>query len=166
MSPSVLVYADRSTARCRLHWLDCDEAKPKSGVLVRNATHVGEDDILFCCVQDRDNQFLVFGSDNEIFAYNVKTEMVEWNLPKTGKILDVTGITKDGHSYLFACYYRNSSIEMFSASDGQYLGCLIKAGDQDLGRPWRVLWCETSSSLVVAEDSDFNWIVSVIKLEF
>ena len=42
----------------------------------------------------------------------------------------------------------------------------VKAGDQDLGRPWRVQWCETSSSLVVAEDSDFNWIVSVIKLEF
>ena len=166
MSLSVLVYEDRSAARCRLHWMDCDEPKPKSGVLVRSMTHVGEDDILFCCVQDRDKQFLVFGSDNEILAYNVKTEMVEWNLPKTGKILDVTGITRDGHSYLFVCYSRNNSIEMFSASDGQYLGCLIKAGDQDLGRPWRVQWCESSSSLVVAEDSDFNWIVSGVKLEF
>ena len=166
MAPSVLVYADRSTARCRLHWLDCDEPKPKSGVLVRNATHVGEDDILFCCVQDRDKQFLVFGSDNEIFACNVKTERDEWHLHESGKIWDITGVTRDGHRYLLVCSSRFNSIEMFYASDGQYLGRLIKAGDQDLGRPWRVEWCETSSSLVVAGDSDFNWIVSVIKLEF
>ena len=102
----------------------------------------------------------------KLFAYNVKTDAVEWKVLKMGKILDVTCVTIDGHSYLFACFCRSESIEMFSASDGRYLGCLIKVEDQDLGRPWRVEWCEKKSSLIVAQDTYYNWIVSAIKLKF
>ena len=165
-SPSVLVYVDRSQARCRLHWVDCDKPQPKSAVLVRNVTHVRETDLLSSCVQDGGKQILVFSCPDGIFAYNLKTEKIKWKRYETGmdKMVEITGMTTDGRGHLFVTDKR--SIQMFSVSDGQYLGCLIEAGDQDLWPPLHVEWCETSSSLIVAQDSDWKWIISVIHLEF
>ena len=85
------------------NWVECDQPKPRTGVLVRNATYVGEADRLFCCVQDGEKQILVFASQKKIFAYNVKTEKVEWKLPKMENMLDATGMTIDGRGHLFVC---------------------------------------------------------------
>ena len=166
LSPSVMVYVDHTEARCRLHWLDCDEPKPKSGVLVRNMTHVGEADSLLCCVRDGETRLLIFGSQDGIFAYNLETEKVRWKQPGLEKLMDVRGVITDGRGRLYVCDFTNYAIQMFSVSDGQYLGCLIKAGDQDLWRPWRVEWCETRSSLIVVQDTGWKWIISTIHLEF
>ena len=52
-----------------------------------------------------------------------------------------------------------------------YLGCLIEATHSELGHlpefpPWHVEWCENNSSLIVAQETEYNWTVSVIKLQF
>ena len=73
----------------------------------------------------------------------------------------------DGESdgcHLFVCDFNNNAIQMFSVSDGQYLGLLIREGEKNLGKPARISYCEIKYSLVVAHLVDRKWVISVIRL--
>ena len=80
--------------------------------------------------------------------------------------MDFRGIAADGHGRLFVCDFNNYVIQMFSVSDGQYLGCLIKEGEQSLGKPARISCCKMMPSLVVAHLVDRKWTISVIRLQY
>ena len=104
-----------------------------------------------CYVKDGDKQLLVVSAGGEgLHAYNTVTDELEWKvegkLPGMGKKMDAWGVTTDGRGHLFLADYENG-IQMFSTA-GRYLGCLI--GDEDLGSPHRVRWCDETSSILAA----------------
>ena len=51
--------------------------------------------------------------------------------------LDAFGLTCDERGHLFVCDFDkgNRCVQMFSLPDGEYLGCLIREGEQGLGTP-------------------------------
>ena len=134
-----------------------------------NVTYARQTGSLSCCAQNGDNQLLLFVSDSRdrIIAHNVENDIIQWqtgdNLPGIEHLMDVRGVTTDGRGHLFLCDFNNYAIQMFSVSDGQYLGCLIKEGKQSLGKPARISWCKMTSSLIVAHLVDRKWTISVIQ---
>ena len=155
----------------KIHWLDCNENKPKllkkkyftallphleDMIAVRNGT-----DELIMAVH------IVSG----IYCYNTSNKSLKWevraNLPEMRKDLHAMGLTTDGLGYLFVSdgKFGNKCIQIFSVSDGQYLGCLIKEGEQGLGYPSRICWHSASHSLFVAHSAGPYWHLSMISME-
>ena len=117
--------------------------------------------------QDGGEEFLISAHwASGIFSFKTRTGQLEWSvtgkLPGMKKDLYASSITSDGHGNLFVCDRGNSCMQMFSVSDGQYLGCLFREGDHGLGRPVCTGWCKEISSLIVFDYDD--WI-SNVKLE-
>ena len=81
--------------------------------------------------------------------------------------MDCIGVTTDKRGHLFVCDFKkgNKCIHLFSASDGQYLGCLMK-DKEELGDPGRIHWCEKTSSLITAYSFKGKWHINVISLQF
>ena len=52
---------------------------------------------------------------------------------------------------------------MFSV-DGTYLGCALRAGEQQLGGPWRISWLNSTSSLAVVHTKDLCHHISLIQV--
>ena len=117
------------------------------------------------------------GLDEEIkgtglHAYDAASEEQNWSVKEknsANQINDIcfAGVTTDGNGHLFVCDVNNTCVQIFS-TDGTYMGPLIKKGQQGLGCPEWICWCEASSSLVVSHtdknQSDSNVKISVIKL--
>ena len=80
----------------------------------------------------------------------------------TSGTFQATGVAVDDNGRLFVADTANECIQMFSAADGQYLGCLMKQGDQGLTWPNRLRWCDTSSSLIVAHHDGAKYFISDI----
>ena len=171
-APSTLIYVDTGQTPAQVHWLHCEEAEPTADAGVRDVTCARQAGSLSCCAQNGDNQLLLFVSDSRdrIIAHNVENGIIQWqtgdNLPGMEHLMDVRGVTTDGHGHLFVCDFNNYAIQMFSVSDGQYLGCLIKEGEQSLGKPARISCCKMTSSLVVAHLVDRKWAISGIRLQY
>ena len=171
-APSTLIYIDAGQAPTEVHWLYCEEAVPTADSGVKNITYKRQTGSLSCHAEDGNNQLLLFVSDscNRIIAHNVEDGIIQWQagdkLPGMEHPLDVRGIAADGRGHLFVCDFNNYAIQMFSVSDGQYLGCLIKEGEQSLGKPARISSCKMTSSLVVAHLVDRKWTISVIHLHY
>ena len=154
-APSTLLCEDKSKKNCEVHWLDLSGSKPKPAARKTCAIHT--ELITFygmCSVQHGDKQLLVVADYREIFAYNAATDKLEWKVDGkqlgTEKGMSPSGITTDGRGHLFVCDWKNGNncIQMFSVSDGQYLGCFMK-DEEILGTPAKMYWCEKTSSLVV-----------------
>ena len=171
-APSTLIYVDTSQTPAEVNWLHCEEAVPTADTRVRHVTHARQTGSLSCHAQNADNQLLLFVSDSRdrIIAHNVDNGIIQWQtgdkLPGMEHPLEVGGIAADGRGHLFVCDFNNNAIQMFSVSDGQYLGCLNKEGEQSLGKPARISCCKMTSSLVVAHLVDRKWIISVIRLQY
>ena len=73
----------------------------------------------------------------------------EWGTLEIGKAIFSYGVTTDKRGHLFVTDYNNECIQTFSASDGQYLGLLMK-GSEAIGDIFSVKCSTESSSLVVA----------------
>ena len=58
------------------------------------------------------------------------------------------GVTTDGRSRLYIANYDNCCIQMFSASDGSYLTCLVVKGAKSLGCLDKIRCCKKSSRLL------------------
>ena len=108
------------------------------------------------------------------YSYDVATQEQKWSVKKknaTNMPTDIcfAGVTTDRNGHLFVCDVNNACVEMFS-TDGTYIGPLIKKGEQGLGCPEWIRWCETSSSLVVShkdkEHRESNVKISLIKLNY
>ena len=169
---SFLLYEDRSKEPSDIHWLDCNESKPK--LLKEKSFIISLPSILDMTGVQNGAEELIIGSSygNGVHCYSTAKRSLKWsvarNLPGIQKGLWAIGITSDGRGHLFVCdgSTGNRCIQMFSVSDGQYLGCLIKYGEQGLGFPYRICWHSASHSLVVAHSMGGSWDLSGINMEY
>ena len=111
--------------------------------------------------------YLTFMVKNGITAYNMQTNTLEWMVRgKPGGMtndLDAWGITTDGCGHLFVCDWANACVQMFNV-DGDYLGPVLKEGEQSLGTPGRIRWCKSLSSFVLAHKKKECWEISLVKV--
>ena len=165
ISPSVLVYEDTSKNPRQLNWLDCSETKPKPLGIIQNLNLHSVQDM--CVVESEKETLLIvisYYANELIYAFNSITGELKWSAPKktsNGPFCSQS-VTGDGNGRLYVTDATNNCIQMFSASDGQYLGYFIKQGDQGLGNLHRLQWSETSSSLVVGHHDNTTWSISTI----
>ena len=171
VSPSTLLYVDGSKSRFEVNWLDLSESPPKPAAGKR-VIHTKLEFILdMCCTQDGDEHLLVVAAGNGLFAYNTNTGKLEWKVdrkpPGMEKRMECIGVTTDNRDHLFVCDWKNgnSCIHLIRASDGQYLGCLMKH-EKELGAPGCIHWCEKSSSLITLSDFKNRWHINVIGVQF
>ena len=107
-----------------------------------------------CLVEFGNERLLIVipsAEDDPVLAYNSTTGNLVWSKEKklpNKRTFESSGATGDGKNHLLICDDR--SIEMFSVSDGQYLGCFMKKDELGLGIVTRVRLHEATSSLVVA----------------
>ena len=147
ISPSDLLFNSGSETQPHIHFLDCTSFPPKVKFKFYTAEYIYWD---MCFVQEQNKKLVIVTGDGlqEIHAYNADTKSLEWKKEIEG--MENAGIAADGDGHLFVCDGDNRCVHMLSVSDGQYLGCLIKKGDQSLGAPLWAAWSEETSSLIVA----------------
>ena len=169
-TPFLLLFEDISKSPREVHWLDLigSYAKPAAGKRVVRTKPSGIFDM--CFVQDGGKQLLVVTcGGNGIFTYNTDTDKLEWKvdvkLPGIEKDMDFMVLTNDGRGHLFVGDYVNGNkcIQMFSATDGQYLGCLMKDIEK-FGDPCGFRCCEKTSSLLTAHFFKKKWNLNVITI--
>ena len=73
----------------------------------------------------------------------------------------VRNMTTDGYEYVLV--QTDNDIRMISLSGGKDLGCLMRDGDQGLGRIYHIRWCNTTSSLIVANEVNDEYHISTIQ---
>ena len=61
---------------------------------------------------------------------------------ETVELLKAMGVTTDERGHLFVTDHYNHRIQMFSVSDGQYLGCLVIGAEINRGLCWLYYWEE------------------------
>ena len=66
-----------------------------------------------------------------IKAYDANSGFLEWDKELPG--MTRCALIPDGHGHLFVSDQDNKCIHLLSVLDGEYLGCLIKEGEQGLG---------------------------------
>ena len=175
-TPSILLYVDASKSPRDVHWLDLSESQPKPAAGKR-VIHAQQDifrDMSFS--KDGNKQLLlVAGGDGGLFAYDTEMDKLEWKveemLPGMKYKFNAFGVATDGHSHLFVSDFANphkdgnGCLQMFSVTDGQYLGCLMKDKEY-LGNPLRIFWCEKMSALLAAVLLKGKYHFSVINVQF
>ena len=182
-TPSILLFVAASKKPREVHWLDLrgTQPKPAAGKNVIRVRRKFTDDI--CFVQRGKKQLLIvvaaaedddgdgYDDDDGVFAYNTVRDKLEWKAdgkpPGMKKNMKATGATTDGRGHLFVgdWMYGNKCIQMLSASDGQYLGCLMN-DVEGLGHPGKICWCEKTSSLVAACSLSGKWDLKVINVQY
>ena len=168
----MLLYQDLSKKPREIHWLDCNESKPK--LLKEKSFIISLPYIHYITGVQIGAEELIIGSscENGIHCYSTATKSLKWsvarNLPGIQKGLGAVCITTDGCGHLFVCdnTFGNNCIQMFSVSNGQYLGRLIKKGEQGLGYPLRICWHSADHSLVVVHTMSLSYYLSVINMEY
>ena len=165
VSPSTLLYVDKSKKPYEVHMLDCSETKPKPSVGPRNV-EVGVTGRSTCFVKDGNEQLLMIAEDH-LYAYDLVEGKLKYHIKCSNwSRWGAVGVASDGRGHMFVCKGQTGSIDVYSVSDGKSLGCLIRKGEQGMGCPYRVQWCETKSSLVVAHITGWKWSISTIHLHY
>ena len=101
---------------------------------------------------------------SRIYTYDTDKKTVVWSIGRKlrgmRKAMDPESVTADGRGHLFVADNNNGCIHEFTP-DGDYVGVVLKAGEQDLGKPKIVRWWEDSSSLIVAHEKDTQYKIGV-----
>ena len=170
IASSILIYLDVSKQPTEVHWLHLYDSKPKAAaakyVIPTQLSRVHD----MCVIQDADKQLFVVAADIEgLFAFNIETGNLEWkvdeNVPGMEQIIDANGVTHDGRGHLFVADRNNGCVQMFSLSDGQYLGPL-KKGLETISDPGSIHWNAETSSLVVACYLNGKWQLNIINVQY
>ena len=103
---------------------------------------------------------------SRIYTYDTDTKTLVWSiggkLPGMKKVIDPESVTTDGRGHLFVTDNNNGCIHQITI-DGDYVGVVLTAGEQDLGKPKIVRWWKDSSSLIVAHEKDIKHTISVFQ---
>ena len=168
MSQSVLVYENEIGFGERFHWLDCSDIEPKLlGMKTANTNKITYD----MCIAEYGNEKLLIVLPklflfNNIYAYDSATGQLKWTaekkVPSTGKMFNSSGMTTDDLGRILIWDTTNECIQMFSVSDGKYLGCWTKMRDLGLNHVRSLQRCETTSHLVVADEKDDKIFINVL----
>ena len=131
-------------------------------------THTEQNTVWDLCSVYHDGRQLIITTRGPkvVYAYNAATDKCEWTLTdalgETKTRMSSQGIAADAYNHLFACDYRNSSIQKFSAI-GSYLGVVLKEGAHGLGKPRCIRWCDSLQCLIVAHVKDSCYYISRIQ---
>ena len=167
VSPSVLLYICGTAVKPEIHWLDCSTIPPKEDCQ-KNIIVLAENMFRnMCFVEEEINRkcLLIVAprGPQGIHAYNMETNSLQWKKEIEG--MARAGVAPDGHGHLFVCDGDNGCIHMLSVSDGHYMGCLIKQGDQGLGVPLWSVWSDEMSSLIITYREGNKLLISVVKVQ-
>ena len=150
--PSTIFYQDYQFSQpSNIQRLDC------TGSIPTPCQSIGTCNVFIssmCYLKHHEEELLVAVADNVITAFKlgdgVKWSKNEIHLPDQNEICKPIRIAAGGEGHLFVFDANNRCILMFSVTDGQYLGCLIKEGEQALGRIGRIYFCESRSQLIIS----------------
>ena len=159
-SPSTLMFLDNLKQPHDVYWLDCSSAKPKlMEKKIRASSEFGSTfDI--CYIPDEVKPLLIAATMWSGNAYNTLNKELEWRVDMRGDSLTSVG------KYILVCSYYGYGIEMFSLQEGKNLGYLITKGQNGLGKPRHVRWCNATSSLVVTHEIKKKLHISNIKFDW
>ena len=117
----------------------------------------------FVVASGRDQGIAIYATNSKFR----KGRIIAGKCSRMEKDLDALGLAYDGRDHLFVsdCYQGNKCIQMFSFPDGKYLGCLIREGEQGLGLPTFLCWCEAMSSLVIVHWKHAQYQINAISVE-
>lgn len=118
-----------------------------------------------CVAQD--GQLLVIllatGEERAVSAYNAKTVDLVWEkeikLPGMKIPFYSNTMASDGR-HLYVADAGNRCVQMFRASDGDYLGTLMREEGQNLGVPCAVKWYKSSLFVAHYHEEDDKWGIS------
>ena len=163
-SATTLLYEDQSKTPREIRWLDCSFSRPKPAH-GPNITYTQQNNIWDMCLVTHDNKEVLVTSRGQrgIKAYNVSTDEIEWKkkygLRESG--LDLSGVTTDGRGHLFACDLNHACVQIFSVSNGKYLGRLPNFG-RVLCNPVMIRWRHDNSSLLVVHKKRNQYYLTVL----
>ena len=162
----MLMYLDKSKNLRELRWLDCRGLFPNPlKAIATQLSHVCE----MCYTNTGDQDLLVCTDGSEINAYNSGSAQIEWNFKNQSAEMVIEmnpkGLATTNEGLLFVSDDVHGFIQVFSVDGGDYLGPLIKNGEQGLGKPLLVRWCHNTSSLIVGHFKDHAWFISVVKVQ-
>ena len=170
-TPSDLWYEDLSTEPREIRPLDLRGSRPTpaAGKRVIHTEIKGEIKDM-CSDQDRKKELLIVAEHAEgydgVYAYNAERDEKVWEadgeLPGMEYSLEATGVTTDNRGHLFVADYANNCIQMFSVSDGQYLGCVMKS-EETYGIK-KIGWCEKTSSLVCLSGFEGLYVFYIVEI--
>ena len=98
--------------------------------------------------------------ERRLCAYNASVNKREWIIKGT----NAQGVTTDGHGHLFVCDADRGCVQVYS-TDGRCLGVLISEGDGGLGKPMKIRWCESTTSVVIAHLKSSIWHISSVRVD-
>ena len=166
-TPSTLLYVDASKREYQVFRVHFNAGQLHS----TKANAKMEQFIIYdmCSCLSGKNEFLVTTRGHDgIYCYDLNSGNIVWSAigkpSGMSQQMKLSGVTTDGRGHLFVCDAGNVCIQMFSVSDGKYLGALLKAGEEELGTPHLIRWCFRSSSLTVTHRSSRSnrWCLSVV----
>ena len=167
VSPSMLIYVFRlfenPKNEAKVVWLDCSPWPPKVHCEITIRPFSGGAPGM-CYIREGKKSALVVAQNTfGLFVYNTQTGKPYWKLEGEPKgnfsapgVMNFTAVSADGRGHLLACDRANRCVHMVGLK-GQHLGVLLN-DDQILGEPWRILWWEERSSLVVAHEENNNYV--------
>ena len=161
--PSTLLFEELPNPYIRE--LDCSGSTPK-----RRGSITAFDSEIYdmSCVNHQNQRVLVVVAFKGMEALDVETGKSKWIQEDDYFTLinfKPFRITADRHGHLFVFDAGNRCVQMFSVSDGQYLGSLIKEGEQGLGRLSHMCFISSRSQLVVCHSKDNNAFISVLNVQ-
>ena len=161
--PATLLFEDKSRFPRKIHKLDCTVLPVNTSNQTRPIETLMNNIWDISYTEHEEKQLVLITNGYEgLFAYNGCTGELEWTVK--GRVF--VGITGDGRGHLFQCVnsHENNAVKMYTTK-GSYLGTLqLEKGN--VFRPRRISWCKNTSSLVLANERDEEWFVSVIAVKY
>ena len=161
-SPSQLLFHDYRTGR--VHQVDCSDTSP---IILGQISVVRN----FRDMCTSDNLLVVTSYDEGVFAYHLNGFNWEkghkWIWRVSGKLpgmqheIRASGVTTDGQGHLFICDFNNKCVHALSIQGGKHLGVVVREGEEGLGTPYKVTWHRESASLVVINEKDGVYHLSI-----
>ena len=161
--PSMLFYVDNQhTNMSNIHRLDCSGATP---TLCQSIGPYDHSIYFISCMKYINENLLAITVEKGLRTFQIDTGSVKWEkkdiqLPGQNENCKLSYMAADRKGHLFVKDLNNKCIQMFSASDGQYLGCLIKEGEQGLGELRQICFNASQSQLFVSHRKDGKMFIA------
>ena len=92
-------------------------------------------------------------------GFNRYTQLESFTGPQD---ISPVGITTDGCRRIFVSDPKSECIRVYDLND-KYKGQVLRKGEQGLGKPGAIRWCNATSSLVISHhDEKFGYKISVL----
>ena len=120
-----------------------------------------------CCVRHEEKQLLITTHNiGGVHAYFAGTDDLKWCVggyqPGMDRYIDAVGITANEQGQLFVCDKANGCVQVLS-TEGTFLATVLRNGEQRLGIPNRIRWCQKTKSLVITSKKQGLFSISVFE---